>query len=174
MWAYWFLPCCTREVFHLGLPWTQGVTGDWDSGRPRTHAHACLLVWLFPQQREDGSGMVWPRPLLTTCLWSIDTAWCALPSDPRPAWVFTPGVNVSSFPVTFCFSFSQLRNRAARALAYSPQVTSGSGGPVSVRPCCCGWFGSAAGSTARTSLRDAGLASGSSLLTCRRSRHRQL
>lgn len=34
--------------------------------------------------------MIWPRPLLATCLWYIDTAQCARPSDPRPAWVFNP------------------------------------------------------------------------------------
>ena len=56
-----------------------------------THAHTCLLCGFFHSREKAPLGMIWPRPLLATCLrfaWCL--AWCVLPSDPRPTWVFNP------------------------------------------------------------------------------------
>lgn len=45
----------------------EDVEGGWDSA-----VHSCLFAWLFPQQREDSSGAMWPSLSLPPAFGPID------------------------------------------------------------------------------------------------------
>lgn len=58
-------------------------------GRPHTHAHTCLPLWLFPQLRGVSPGDELARPRLAPACFCLHCVWCVLSSGPRPPWVFS-------------------------------------------------------------------------------------
>lgn len=113
--AWWSLHFCTWEAFHLGLLRTQRVTGDWQSEAAHAHVHTPVCTCgFFLSTEETAPGMVWPQPVLATCLcFRLHRAWCVRPSGPRPACWFNPWAGHGSFS-TFTKNLSILVQEQSR------------------------------------------------------------